>query len=240
MHSFISPIAFPNHIANQYHESVNLQEIQGINSYKYFLIKKQSPKCLIFCHGNCMTVNPKTIDILRKYADLLNINVYMLEYPGYGECANSGYTDANMCYNALSILVNHVSKSYYSDDIFLFGHSIGTGVVTQYIYRNKNINFGGLILMSPFKSILNVVVDNEFINCSSSSIDFYKSKNMISYIIIPIMILHGTHDIDIDISHSEYLKHQNPKINFYKINTNHNEILNLNQFIEHIRDFITK
>lgn len=239
--SISEPFAFPYEHANKNHESTTMSHYKGT----YFSrINNGYKKTIVFCHGNCMTVQNSLIKLFDYYSKKLEVDFYLVEYPGYGE-ANIYNTrpTANTCVEALSNVIECMTNVYNLkyEDIFLMGYSIGTGVVSQYVYRNRDIKFLGMILLSPYKSILSVVFDNGLIEASSTSFNFFKIHDIIYDIKIPILILHGKDDQVIDVSHSEALKKQNSTITLFILNNiGHNDILESNETLEKLKDWIKK
>ena len=95
------------------------------------------------------------MDLLVFIRDMLQVHVMAVEYPGYGvyqdqeTSANQIAVDAQNVFDYLTIVIG-VKES----DILLFGRSIGTGPATVVAATRKP---GGLVLMSAFKSIRDIV-----------------------------------------------------------------------------------
>jgi len=237
--SISEAFAFPVDIANRNHESIDLPRHNGLAFHKYVPADESSNKIIIFAHGNCCTVNEGLIGSLNAFADATGMTVYMVEYPGYGENAQFGSPTASSCVAALNSIVEYVTQIGHvaKSDIFIMGHSVGTGVVSQFMYAERDHEYAGLILISPFKSIVSVIVPNDLIAMSSSSLNFYRTHNIIADIKCPIMIVHGTHDNVIDIGHSEALAKLNTKIIFHSVHSDHCEIMVHPDTIKHVQDF---
>ena len=239
--SVTETFAFPNNVANDRHMKTDLHSYKKI---KFAILdnyeKPINGKVIIFCHGNCMTVNESTIYMLNRFHESCGIVICMLEYPGYGESKDQGTPSAESCVGALHQMVNYLKEQGYTDkDIYFIGHSIGTGVVSQYINQNVDRQFGGMVLLSPYKSILSVVINNDMLEFTSSSLNFYKTQNIIANIKIPILIVHGKQDNVIDVSHSDKLKELNSNIKLYKLDgVDHNNILQSRICINLISSFV--
>lgn len=225
--------AFPYMAANRFHTPTQVEIYNGV---KYATVG-EGEKAIVFCHGNCCTVDNRMKQLFKIYAQLANAKVYLVEYPGYGESNTSvlGPT-ADSCVDALSQIIGLVLKTHSVNKVFLMGHSIGTGVVAQFVYKNKNIDFGGMILVSPYKSILSVVLNDVFEE-TSSSFNFYKTQNIIEDIKVRILILHGIHDEVIDIEHSKVLESKNNNVSFISIDSDHDNILNDSSVINLVSTF---
>ncbi len=236
-----SQFAFPCNVANQHHKKCThiMQTFSTPHGeIKFHEIIKRSNRAMIFCHGNCMTVNADTINLLRMYADALDVTVFMLEYPGYGESADLGTPNPRSCVSALHLLVQFVRRNFEDYNIIFMGQSVGTGVVAQYLYQHNKEQFGGMILISPYKSIINVVFDNQFAEIASSSLNFYKTQDIIDDIHVPIHIVHGCDDDVINISHSVQLSKINSRVGFSPVRAGHNDILQSLECIEIVAAFV--
>jgi pimeloyl-ACP methyl ester carboxylesterase len=242
--------AFPFQTANACHEKVELSVYEApedeyyeppLKKVCYYKIDKGSKNAIIFCHGNCMTVTTTTIEMIRSIADNLNTTIYMLEYPGYGESFETGAPTAESCVRALNLLAHKVKLDHPGpDQIYIMGHSIGSGVAAQFAFHSQHYRYGGLILISPFKSILSVVIPSEALEMSSSSLNFYETHNIIADIDMPILIVHGINDKVIDVSHSEELADKSSRVSCKYINCGHNDILMKNSLMSHVNLFLSR
>lgn len=236
--SFIEPIAFPAQTANRSHRPCDLTLYQNMHFHKYQPINATG--ALVFCHGNAMTVNPDTIGYLQELADYIRITLYMVEYPGYGESAGLGNPTTESCVTVVSSMIDYIVNVDHipTQNIYLMGHAIGTGVVSRYAYNHRDQYYAGLILLAPYKSILEVVIDNGLVECSSSSLNFYRTKYVISEIPWPILILHGIYDSVIPINHGRELAVLNERAVFTAVNTDHDRIINYFETFDAIRRFV--
>lgn len=224
---FISErVAFPTTLANSQHVSVSLKQFNNIHYYEYTPRQVINNKILVFCHGNAMTVDKNSIILAQKLADATGSIIYMPEYQGYGESRHSGSPSAESCVTVLEILIQLIIQSgHRTENIYLIGHSIGTGVIARYALRYRFDIYGGLILLAPYKSISHVVMNNFLMEVLLSSFNFYNTYDIIDRITWPILIIHGTLDQIIPISHSRELVRKNPAIVFHETHNDHNDIV---------------
>src|SRR5258705_194298 len=73
-------------------------------------------------------------------------------------------------------------------NIILIGQSLGTGIVIDYVSKNKWDS--PIILISPYKSIISVVCDSSIVK----PIDKFQSLKKIKSITCPVKIFHGKED----------------------------------------------
>ena len=178
-------------------------------------------KIIIFSHGNG-TDNYDMFTYLNLLSTYLGVIVVSYDYPTYG--LSEGKLSENTCNNSLSIVMWHYLKS--NKKVLLIGQSLGTGIVLDYVYHTKWSS--PIMLISPYKSIPKVLIDNDFIE-SCVSYNKYQSHKKINNITCPVKIFHGNDDKLIDISHSKYL-YKNLKNKTLKPvwinNVGHNDIIN--------------
>ena len=130
-------------------------------------------------------------------ADQLDISIFAYDYIGYGLSQNLKPRE-KLCYESFETVMYHLlyNLNINATDICLVGHSLGTGIVVDYISKNNWVT--PCILISPYKSICRIVADT----CSMRLVDKFESIQKISTINCPIKIFHGKSDKLILISHS--------------------------------------
>lgn len=237
-------LAFPDLLANQQHKSTELEQANNVNYAFIKPINKKYNFILIFCHGNAMTITTSFCSQMSQLANFLNIEICLVEYPGYGESKNLGRPTANTCVGALGKMVDYFnSKGYDYKNIILVGHSIGTGVIMNYVYQNRDKKFGGIILLAPYKSIIKVVTDTSM-NSSLTSFDFFKNEEIIEKIDAKICIIHGAVDEVINSKHSRELYEKIKKKDSAELHIlngiDHTNILFNQKCWKKMKDFIEK
>ena len=102
---------------------------------------------VLFCHGNAGNISHRleTIECLAA----LGANVMLFDYRGYGQSDGTPsetnmYADAAACYSCLT-----GSQGVHSDQIVLFGRSLGGAVAIELA---SHVNCAGLIVESSFTS----------------------------------------------------------------------------------------
>lgn len=249
--------AFPYKVANANHISYPLHNHKNNKKNINLFFAKIEPsyydhipirKILIFSHGNCMTVDQSFIHTMQKIAEELGVTIYLPEYPGYGEAENIDIPTADTCANTLKYMVEYVLKydNCSVDKIYIAGHSIGTGVVVRYVTDEPEHRFAGIILISPYKSVLKVVSNNDTSNSMCSSFDFYRTEHCISDIEAPVCLIHGEKDDVIAVEHSDDLydnlnkKYENQNVYYRLKNGDHNMIIDTPQLRQCMKKFIWK
>lgn len=196
---------------------------------------KYPNKIILYSHGNAENIS-EISNILTKLSNYLGISIFLYDYPSYGPSNNilnisidspsekGCYENIRICYQHLCEQIENSSPSgenYRPENIIICGRSIGTGCAT---YLAANFPVGGLILISPFRSVVSVISSKlTFLG------DIFPNEKNIKKVNTPIFILHGINDIVVPISHSEYLWSiisEENRIHFEKTHNNHNDILN--------------
>lgn len=251
--------AFPTWDANYIHVptklnaiSVDYDDPNAASSYKLEMVfycqanpvsddgnEFQSEKAVIFCHGNAMTVNANTIQIFWDLANATQTTFYVLEYPGYGESAEIGTPTAESCVEALEILATRVVSVHGGpQNVLVMGDSVGTGVAARFVHQRQKFGecYAGLLLLSPYKSIMSVVMGD--LAETSSSLDFYKTKNIIPEIDVPMTLCHGQFDRVIPKSHSIELANLNDEAVLVLLPCGHNDILTAKELPNIIKNMV--
>lgn len=164
---------------------------------KGWLHKKNlaNKKTVLYFHGNAGTINDR-IYRLREF-EKMDINFLIISYRGYSD--NDGKpNEKGLCEDANAALKFLNELGVQNKDIFLYGESIGTGIVTQ-IAQNKN--FAGIILEAPFTSAVDVAKKlYPIFPVSFLILDRYQSIDKIKNINSPILVIHGGNDKLIPLS----------------------------------------
>lgn len=205
--SITEKYAFPYERANETHKRIKLDIYNGIyykKLYPTYMEDEDRFPTMIFCHGNGSTVSYHYVNKFQKISDRLGMIIYMIEYPKYGEAYKlPGYPTAKKCVKNLSYLVDFILSQKESDYYCLCGYSIGTGIILEYMKHTNKLAIDSIILIAPYKSIAEVVLDDG--GLFSSLFNFYYSEDNIKNIIRDICIIHGNDDEVIDISHADTL-----------------------------------
>lgn len=212
--------------------------VNGLNgACKYELIDihlithPSSEKWIVFAHGNASDIS-SMLSFCNEMSDELEANVMLFDYVGYG--TSKGSCSEEGCYEALQCVVDYMidDLKITASEIFLVGQSLGTGVVSDFAYRNQWKN--PIMLISPYKSIVSVVSEcsastSSFTaKTSSVQMDKFCTLDKIGKITCPVKIIHGENDELIDVSHGKTLFDNLPNKSLKPVwlpRTGHNDIL---------------
>ncbi|CAH1983485.1 unnamed protein product [Acanthoscelides obtectus] len=162
-------------------------------------------KVLLYLHGNGQdrSASLDLYDILRWY-----FLIVAVDYRGYGDSSKAELTETAIVEDI--VYVYKWLKNQTNSKIYVWGHSLGTGVATHLISNLKaeNISSNGLILETPFTSVTDVMQEHPVMAFYSflpwfwttmiepikyNDFDF-DSKKYILNVDNPIMILHAKDD----------------------------------------------
>ena len=146
-------------------------------------------KTILFLHGNAGSLENR-IHKINHFNDM-NVNFLIVAWRGFS--GNKGKPTENGLYlDAKSAVDWLASKGVNEENIIIYGESLGTGIATE-IAQNKN--FAGIILESPFTSMIDAGADKYPIFPIRFLLkDKYESDNKIKNITSPILIMHGEVD----------------------------------------------
>jgi len=195
---------------------------------------KKSKSVLIYSHGNATDIG-----YMHKFISNLSrdcaINIISYDYEGYG--LTPGIPSENGCIKAITCVYNYlINEGYSPNNIILYGTSIGTGPTVDLAEKisNKNKKLKGVLLQTPYTSVVGVVskipeVSSSYV-CSSVSMEnpnIFRSSEKISKITSPIVIVHGIKDELISYSHAVSLYQSNKLASLVTLeNATHNNIEN--------------
>jgi fermentation-respiration switch protein FrsA (DUF1100 family) len=189
-------------------------------------------KIILYSHGNATDIGFMH-NFLFKLSNTLSTNIVSYDYEGYG--LTKGKPSEDGCIRSINIVYKHLlSLGYLSDDILLYGVSIGTGPTVALASRLSQANniLKGVLLQTPYTSAIGVCSETlAYSSQVSSSLslcedpNIFRSIDKIKYITAPITIIHGTNDEVIPYRHAEELQNENKRAKLVKIpGATHNSI----------------
>ena len=121
----------------------------------------------------------------------MNINFLLLSWRGFS--GNKGEpTEQGLYQDARSAVKWLIKQGVFEENIIIYGESLGTGVTTE-IAQNRN--FAGIILESPFTSMVAAGKSKYPIFPIRLLLkDRYESDKKIKNIKSPVLIMHGEQD----------------------------------------------
>ncbi|WOG88900.1 hypothetical protein DCAR_0208135 [Daucus carota subsp. sativus] len=179
-------------------EVSKLQTKKGHSITVVYVRNLSAKLTVLYSHGNAADIG-QMFKFLTELCDQLCVNVMGYDYAGYGQSTgepseHNTYADIEAAYGCL--------KEKYGvkdEDIILYGQSIGSGPTMELALRVPALR--AVILQSAILSGLRVMYRMK----RTLWLDIYKNVDKIQYVHCPILIIHGTEDEVVDISHGKRL-----------------------------------
>lgn len=196
---------------------------------------EKGEKTVIYFHGNAGNISGR-YDRLKQFIDN-GFGVLAVSYSGYA--GTEGYKDEineqQIYTDARAAIRSLHSQKVSSQDIILYGESLGTGVAAQLATEYE---VALTVLQSPYTSIPDMAQEQyPFLPGISLLVkDKFDSLSKIHQLNSPLLILHGENDNLIPISQAEALfdKAREPKKFVRFPNTRHNDF-DFTRVIEEIK-----
>ncbi|XP_038109145.1 lysophosphatidylserine lipase ABHD12 isoform X1 [Culex quinquefasciatus] len=160
-----------NKDASKYHEieqilardGLNLEDDDTRRELFEASLKATTNDIVLYLHGNSASRGASHRVDLYKLLRSLNYHVITLDYRGYGDSANLSPTERGVVYDSLAVYqyITSVSKN----PVYLWGHSLGTGVATHLLSLLTDMSMPGpraLVLESPFNNIREEICAHPF------------------------------------------------------------------------------
>ena len=171
-------------------EKVKITTKDKINLIGWFHNKNlENSKTILFFHGNAGSLENRTYKL--NHLKSLNLNFLIIAWRGFS--GNKGKPNEMGLYeDAASAIKWLKTKGIEEKNIILYGESLGTGVVVEIAQNN---NYAGVILESPFTSMVNLGKKYyPFFPVSFLLKDKFESYKKLTDISVPVLIIHGKVD----------------------------------------------
>ncbi|MGA2634881.1 MAG: alpha/beta hydrolase [Terracidiphilus sp.] len=175
--------------ANRSFEEISVRTADGLDLKGWYAPATTKPFTFVFFHGNGDSLSTASVAADPYIAE--GYGFLIAEYRGYsglpGKPTEAGlYDDARAYIDAL------MARGAKSDDLILFGHSLGTGVATQ---MAEEFNVGGLILLAPYLSIAKMAqIKFPVFPAGFIVFDRFDNFKKIKNIHVPVLIVNGAMD----------------------------------------------
>ena len=169
-------------------------------------------KTILYFHGNAGSLENR-IHKINHFKDM-NINFILLAWRGFS--GNKGKpTEQGLYQDARSAVKWLINQGVTEENIIIYGESLGTGVATE-IAQNKN--FAGVILESPFTSMIDL--GKKYYPIFPVKLllkDKYESEKKIKNLKSPLLVMHGKKDKIVPFYMGEKIfdMANNPKFNYF-------------------------
>jgi len=171
-------------------EKVKITTVDNIDLVAWFYNKNiEKFKTILFFHGNAGSLEDRTYK-LNHFKDL-NVNFLIIAWRGFS--GNAGKPNEVGLYNDAAGAIKWLKlKGVTEKNIILYGESLGTGVAIE-VAQNKN--YAGIILESPYTSMVNVGKKHyPLFPVRFLLKDKFESFKKIKKVSIPVLVIHGKVD----------------------------------------------
>ena len=169
---------------------------------------------------------------LPPFKSVINFGILFKEFSNRNiiyqiatDCVFSGNkgkpTELGLYEDARSVLNWLKNKNIREDQIIIYGESLGTGVSVE-VAQNKN--FAGIILESPFTSMVDAGKHYYFyLPVSLLLKDRYETIKKLKNIKIPILVMHGENDkiVPFQMGKKVFSEANNPKYSYFPKDDDH-------------------
>ncbi|MGD0548522.1 MAG: alpha/beta hydrolase [Terracidiphilus sp.] len=175
--------------ANRSFQDISVRTADGIALKAWYAPATTKPFTLVFFHGNGDSLSTAS-EVADPYI-AAGYGFLLAEYRGYsglpGKPTEAGlYADGRAYLNALR------ARGVKSENVILFGHSLGTGVATQ---MATEFDAGGLILLAPFLSVGDMAqLYFPTFPAKWIVLDRFENDKKMGKIHAPLLIVNGTDD----------------------------------------------
>ena len=205
--------------ANFSYEEIFIPTSKGNNLKAWFHKKNlEKKKTLVFFHGNAGDLKNRIykLNLIKDF----DINFLIVAYRGFS--GNKGKPTEEGLYEDAKYTLEWLGKQKISDDqIIIYGESLGTAISVE-ISQNKN--FAGIILESPFTSMVDAGKHYYFyLPVSLLLKDRYETLDKLKNIKIPILVMHGKKDkiVPFHMGQQVFEKANEPKFSYFPDNDDH-------------------
>ncbi len=171
-------------------KKITIKTKDNINLLSWYHDKKNKKnKTILFLHGNAGSLENR-IHKINHFREM-PVNLLIIAWRGFS--GNKGSPTEEGLYEDASSAIEWLKYNGVEEkNIILYGESLGTAVAIE-VAQNKN--FAGIILESPFTSMIDAGKDKyPFLPVRLLLKDKYQSDLKIKNISVPILIMHGKVD----------------------------------------------
>jgi pimeloyl-ACP methyl ester carboxylesterase len=168
-------------------------------------------KALLYLHGNGINIGANVEQAARFQS--LGMSVLLVDYRGYGRShgafpsERSVYADASAMWKYLVI-----DRDIKPQNIFIYGHSLGSAIAIDLASRHPKS--AGLIVESAFTSIADLAGRDPLFRVVPVGLILthrFDSIDKIERLKLPVLFLHGSHDMLVPPRMSHRLYNAAPK-----------------------------
>jgi fermentation-respiration switch protein FrsA (DUF1100 family) len=167
-----------------------LRASDGVQVHTLELGVASSPKTIVYFHNNRESAE-QSAGIARTL-HARGYGVVLVEYRGYGASSAERATEAGLYQDATAVLDSLATRGIGSNQIVLWGVSLGTGVAAELAARGRGAE---LVLITPYTSIPDIVTSAiPLLPARLLIADRFETLAKAARIQVPTLIVHGDAD----------------------------------------------
>lgn len=144
-------------------DGFNLEDDESLKDLFEASLRATTNDIVLYLHGNSASRGASHRVEMYQLLRRLNYHVITLDYRGYGDSANLSPSERGIVYDALAVYqyITSISKN----PVYLWGHSLGTGVATHLLSLLTDMSLPGpkaVVLESPFNNIRDEICAHPF------------------------------------------------------------------------------
>ncbi|KAM7479822.1 hypothetical protein LguiA_028035 [Lonicera macranthoides] len=189
---------------------------------------------ILYSHGNAADIG-QMYELFVELSIRLRVNIMGYDYSGYGQSSGkpseqNTYADIEAAYKCLE--ENYGTKQ---ENIILYGQSVGSGPTLDLAARLPRLR--AAVLHSPILSGLRVMYPVK----RTYWFDIYKNIDKIPLVKCPVLVIHGTSDEVVDMSHGKQLWElcQEKYEPLWLKGGNHCNLESYPEYIKHLKKFVS-
>ncbi|CAL5339520.1 unnamed protein product [Camellia sinensis] len=153
---------------------------------------------LLYSHGNAADLGQMK-ELFIELRAHLRVNIMSYDYSGYG--ASTGKPSEFNTYYDIEAVYNCLKDEYgiKQESVILYGQSVGSGPTLHLAARLQRLR--GVVLHSAILSGIRVLYPVKM----TFWFDIFKNIDKIRNVSCPVLVIHGTNDDIVDLSHGKRL-----------------------------------
>ncbi len=175
--------------ANRAFKEFSVRTEDGIDLTAWYAPATSKPFTIVFFHGN-----GDRLYIASPIADpyiAAGYGFLLAEYRGYSGLPGKP-TEAGLYADARAYIKGLMAQGVKSENIILYGHSLGTGVSVQ---MAEEFPVGGVMLLAPYLSIAEMAQRNfPYFPAKYIALDRFENDTKMKNIHAPVLVVNGTGD----------------------------------------------
>ncbi|KAM5567517.1 alpha/beta hydrolase domain-containing protein 17B [Rosa sericea] len=177
---------------------VKINTKKGNEIVALFIKNPSASLTVLYSHGNAADIG-QMYHVFSELSVYLGVNLMGYDYSGYGQSTGKPseqdtYADIEAAYKCLED-----TYGVKEEDIILYGQSVGSGPTLDLATRLPHVR--AVVLHSPILSGLRVMYPVK----KTFWFDIYKNIDKMPLVNSPVLVIHGTEDDVVDISHGKQL-----------------------------------